>query len=88
MAIIPLVSFQVFSLDEDLQILLGHASSIFYDMYRNNVDQAVLFQSIGGLLDYKNQLFDILGIASKKDLIGLTEQYIILMKRVTSYGRW
>ena len=40
-------------------------------MYRNNVDQAVLFQSLGGLLDYKSQLYDILGIASKQDLIAI-----------------
>ena len=45
----------------ELENLLGHATSVFYDMYNGNVEQAVFEQSIGGILDYKNTLYRILG---------------------------
>ncbi len=57
-----------------LENILGHATSIFYDMYNGNVELAVLSQSLGGMLDYKKKLYDILSIddASLIEINGTT----------------
>jgi RHS repeat-associated protein len=51
--------------EDDIVKILGHAAAVFYDRHRNLILEAIYAQSIGGLLDYKNQLYQVLGIHAK-----------------------
>jgi len=42
--------------------LLGHASYIMYDLYKGNAEVAIMKESVGGSLDYKNSLYSLLNI--------------------------
>ena len=48
--------------ENDLITILGHASYIMFDEYMNNIERAVMVESVGGKLDYKNSAYDLLGI--------------------------
>ncbi len=41
--------------------VLGQASYVIYDLYKGAIERAMLGESIGGKLDYKNVLYDMMG---------------------------
>lgn len=41
--------------------ILGQASYVFNDLYKGNVEAGMMKQSLGGLLDYKNELYKMFG---------------------------
>lgn len=47
---------------EEISQILGHASYVFNDLYKNNYEGAIFRESIGGEIDYKTSAYSILNI--------------------------
>jgi RHS repeat-associated protein len=58
---------ETLGIDEILRVL-GHGSWAIFDKYYGGVEKAMLGESVGGLLDYKNIAYDIFGL-NRKSLI-------------------
>jgi RHS repeat-associated protein len=48
--------------DNNLITVLGYGAYVIHDIYNSNVEGAMLGESIGGRLDFKNKVYDLLGI--------------------------
>ncbi len=48
--------------DSEIGQILGQASYIFYDLYKNDIEGTIMKESVGGTLDYKNAAYQMLKI--------------------------